>query len=348
MKNNIKFSICIPNYNYANYIGETIQSVLNQTYSNFEIIIADNSSEDESVAVAKSFDDSRISIFCNNYNIGFSPNLDKASQKAKGDYIILLSSDDIMYPNALEEYYNIISKYHATKENLILMSACNVINSKSKIIDAKNAMTGDVLKFLKKQNIKMSHNSKYHKFNGLFILNGLLSSTFQPAGQFLTTCFSKKLYDNVEGYNSILSIWPDAHFSHKLLFEDPLVLYTEKKLFGYRVHQQNNLAATESLSNIKALTDGYHLTILYPDSILKRIKLNQKLLKITFIKNMCISPSLISVLKGNFKKAFHYMAFAFASYPLITIRQWKTFVIFFAIPFTFIFKIFYKIWRFVK
>ena len=52
MKNNIKFSICIPNYNYANYIGETIQSVLNQTYSNFEIIIADNSSEDESVAVA--------------------------------------------------------------------------------------------------------------------------------------------------------------------------------------------------------------------------------------------------------------------------------------------------------
>ena len=46
---NIKFSICIPNYNYGSYIGETIKSVLNQTYENYEIIVVDNASTDDSI-----------------------------------------------------------------------------------------------------------------------------------------------------------------------------------------------------------------------------------------------------------------------------------------------------------
>ena len=59
------FSICIPNYNYGRYIGETIQSILNQTYQNFEIIVTDNASTDNSVKEIKSFVQtySPVSIF---------------------------------------------------------------------------------------------------------------------------------------------------------------------------------------------------------------------------------------------------------------------------------------------
>ena len=96
LDNNIKFSVCIPNYNYEKYIGKTIQSVLDQCYKNFEIIIADNASTDNSIKVVRSFKDDRIIIIKNNYNIGFSPNLDKATENASGDYLILLSSDDLM------------------------------------------------------------------------------------------------------------------------------------------------------------------------------------------------------------------------------------------------------------
>jgi len=67
------FSICIPNYNYAQYIGETIQSVLDQTCQDFEIIVADNASTDESVSVVEGFHDARIRLVRNRYNIVFAP-----------------------------------------------------------------------------------------------------------------------------------------------------------------------------------------------------------------------------------------------------------------------------------
>ena len=57
MQNTPFFSICIPNYNYARYVGETIQSVLDQSFQDFEVIVADNASTDDSVQVVRSFQD---------------------------------------------------------------------------------------------------------------------------------------------------------------------------------------------------------------------------------------------------------------------------------------------------
>ena len=333
-ENSIKFSICIPNYNYANYIGKTIQSVLDQSYGNFEIIIADNASTDDSISVVNSFNDDRISIQINNYNIGFAPNLEKATSKATGDFVILLSSDDIMNPGALEEYAKIIQNYNGAENQLIIMSGCDVIDSKGNLIGEKLPMTGDVLKFLRSEGLMLDINKEEYNFEGLYILKGLLSNRFQPAGQFLTTCFSKKLFDKVEGYNSILSVFPDAHFSHKMLFENPLVIYKNKKLFGYRIHNKNNLTDINNMSNIKSLTDCYHLTLLYSNELLDKLNLNDSLLKVTFIKNICILPSLHSLLRGGGKKSFQLIAFAFAAYPLITIKDFKTYILLLLFPLT--------------
>src|SRR5512142_3007624 len=97
------FSICIPNFNYARYIGETIKSVLDQTYPNYEIVVVDNASTDNSVEIVRSFGSDRIRLFQNEYNVGFAPNLDRAAMRALHPYIIMLSSDDLMRPTALEE-----------------------------------------------------------------------------------------------------------------------------------------------------------------------------------------------------------------------------------------------------
>src|SRR5215475_8759854 len=98
------FSICIPNYNYQHYIKETIASVLRQDFADFEIVVSDNNSSDDSVASVRGFVDSRISLQINSWNVGFASNLDRAATMARGERMILLSSDDVMGVGALATY----------------------------------------------------------------------------------------------------------------------------------------------------------------------------------------------------------------------------------------------------
>ena len=106
----MRFSICIPNYNYARYLGQTIQSVLDQQDVEFELLVSDNASTDNSVAIVHGFADSRIRLKVNACNVGFAGNLDRVAEMATGDYMIMLSSDDIMHPRALSTYQSIRAK----------------------------------------------------------------------------------------------------------------------------------------------------------------------------------------------------------------------------------------------
>ena len=96
-------SVCIPSYNNEKYITETIQSVLNQTYSNFEIIIVDDCSLDKTVEVIKLFSDERIVLYQNTVNMGMHGNWNKVLSLANGEYIKLLCGDDLIYPNCIAE-----------------------------------------------------------------------------------------------------------------------------------------------------------------------------------------------------------------------------------------------------
>ena len=106
--NNPLVSILIASYNGEKYIEESIQSVLNQTYSNFELIISDDCSVDNTVNIAHSFMsiDPRIKLFINDKNLGDYPNRNKAASYAKGMYIKYLDQDDIMYSHCLEVMVN--------------------------------------------------------------------------------------------------------------------------------------------------------------------------------------------------------------------------------------------------
>ena len=116
------FSICVPNYNYGHLINETIESVLAQTYGKFELIIVDNASTDNSLEVIKQYKDPRIRVYRNQYNIGFAPNLQRVTQYAQNEFINLLSSDDLMMPDALQTYADIIMEMPENRERLVLFS----------------------------------------------------------------------------------------------------------------------------------------------------------------------------------------------------------------------------------
>jgi len=99
----MKFSILIPSYNGASVIGDTLKSILSQSFSNYEIIVNDDCSTDKTEEVVRSFSDRRIKFFKNEKNLGYPGNLEEARKKADGEVIYLMGQDDILGANALDD-----------------------------------------------------------------------------------------------------------------------------------------------------------------------------------------------------------------------------------------------------
>ncbi len=98
-----KFSVVIPTYNMGNTIRQTINSIINQSYENFEIIIQDNNSRDNTKSIIESFSDSRIKYYKNHTNIGYARNLIEGYKNCNGDILYFVGADDIISKNALLE-----------------------------------------------------------------------------------------------------------------------------------------------------------------------------------------------------------------------------------------------------
>src|SRR5688572_8967364 len=106
----VKLSVCIPVYNCGPYIKEAIDSVLNQDFKDFELIIVDNRSTDNTVSIVKDYKDSRIKLIENDTNIGLLGNWNKAVSLATGQYIKLLPADDFIYPGCLKRQCEVLDK----------------------------------------------------------------------------------------------------------------------------------------------------------------------------------------------------------------------------------------------
>ena len=101
--NNHKVSIITPLYNSEKYIADAIDSVLHQTYTNFELIIIDDHSQDNSVNIVNRFKDERIQLLCLKENKGAGIARNKGIDMATGRYIAFLDSDDQWLPDKLDK-----------------------------------------------------------------------------------------------------------------------------------------------------------------------------------------------------------------------------------------------------
>ena len=96
-------SIIMPSYNTAEYIVDSITSVLSQTYKNWELLIVDDCSTDGTDEILKAINDIRIKYYKNSRNLGAAVSRNKALQEAKGQWIAFLDSDDLWMPEKLEK-----------------------------------------------------------------------------------------------------------------------------------------------------------------------------------------------------------------------------------------------------
>jgi len=110
LKQNSLVSVIMPVYNGASYLSETIESILNQTYKNFELLILDDLSSDNSVEIIRSFKDKRIKLFTNKNNQGYIAGLNFLVQKSKGEFIARNDQDDISLPERLYKQLKFFEK----------------------------------------------------------------------------------------------------------------------------------------------------------------------------------------------------------------------------------------------
>lgn len=102
--NNPLLSVLMTAYNREKYIAEAIESVLNSTFKDFELIIVDDASTDNTVSIASAYaaKDSRIKVYVNEKNLGDYPNRNRAATLAKGEYLKYVDSDDKILKDGLE------------------------------------------------------------------------------------------------------------------------------------------------------------------------------------------------------------------------------------------------------
>lgn len=104
-------SIMIPNYNHSRYLPECLSSALNQTYKNLEIVVLDNQSEDDSVAVAAQFVEKRVRVCRNAFNLLNGSYIVLAEHLTQGKYMMLLCADDFIRPEFIERAVTIMEEH---------------------------------------------------------------------------------------------------------------------------------------------------------------------------------------------------------------------------------------------
>ena len=234
----MKFSICIPNFNYGSYLGETIASVLAQTYPDLEVHVADNNSTDDSIAVLDAIDDPRVSYDRNNRNIGFAPNLDRAVAGTSGDRIILLSSDDLMKPDALETYCRVVDWLGDRGPSTILSSTCDVINRAGKVVGYLRPPPWCWTPADINWTLSATLGATVYEKSAVAVLERSLELMRNPVW-FASTAYPRAFYEEVEGYGGQGLINPDKEFHWRVISAAESVVFVDIPLFSYRVHPSN-------------------------------------------------------------------------------------------------------------
>lgn len=150
MKNSSKVSVLMNCYNSEQYIQNSIQSLINQTFDEWELIVWDDASTDNTLSIVNSFNDKRIKIYKNDLHIGLGLSRVKAQEYLKGEYISILDSDDIYEKDKLKKQ---IQAFNEDKNLSLVTSWYSIIDKKNKEInkirisnnlsEIKNKLYGD-------------------------------------------------------------------------------------------------------------------------------------------------------------------------------------------------------------
>lgn len=236
MNPNIKVSVIVPVYNVEDYICDTLNSLINQTLKEIEIICVDDCSTDSSYELLTSFKkkDNRIKILRNTKNEGVGYSRNKALKKAKGEYISFLDSDDWLNNKSLEELYN---KSSENNLDILMFKAITYYH------DSGNYVKTD---YYSMKNVK-----KY--FNKVFDYKKLDKYKLFKIPNCVWNKFIKRslITDNTISFPEGL-IFEDVPFFYKLMFSAKRMMITDDYYLFRRI-RDNSITTSYNIKFIDAV-----------------------------------------------------------------------------------------------
>lgn len=264
-KDNKKFnvSIALCTYNGEKFISEQLQSILNQTDKDFEIIIVDDMSTDNTVTVIKKFasNNSNIKLFINDVNLGFIKNFEKAISLCSGEYIFLSDQDDIWQENKIELFLKNIN------DNVLIYSDAILIDEFGKSLNKR---------LIHPRNLQKGNNNK------VFIFDNCISGN--------TLMFKRELLKyilpipNNISFHDVWIAFVASTFGKITYVNEPLTFYrryenqvTHKKKkiyknFLHRLKEKKEQQLKYSKKNLNNIKSFYKLEILKDESLIFLLK----------------------------------------------------------------------------
>jgi glycosyltransferase involved in cell wall biosynthesis len=140
-KGTVEISVIMTVYNGEKFLREAIDSVLNQTFQDFELIIIDDGSTDSTLKIINSYSDSRIRLIENIQNRGQSYSRNLGIKESKGEYVAIMDADDIMYPSRLEKQLDFLQ----SQNRIICFSWADIINETGEWVKLKTHISDSQL-----------------------------------------------------------------------------------------------------------------------------------------------------------------------------------------------------------
>lgn len=238
--NNPVVSVVIPSFNHEKYIEETIESILNQTFQDFEIIITDDGSSDKTLEKIKKFSDPRIELFIFKENQGACKALNHCINNSNGKYIAYISSDDVWELNKLEKQIKYLN------EN----PSIPVIFTYVKIIDENG----------------VEHLEKNHRYSTIFEQKNHDRSIWLNRFFYKGNCIChpsimirKDIYNDIGLYNERMGNLPDLDMWVRLCMKYNFNILDEK-LTRFRIRDdEKNVSGDKPATHIRSRFEKLHI-----------------------------------------------------------------------------------------
>ncbi|WP_223560016.1 glycosyltransferase [Chryseobacterium lathyri] len=234
MNENILVSIAIPLFNAEKFLSFTLDSILNQTYKNFELIITDDGSTDRSIEIVNLYNDPRIKLYIDGMNKGISFRLNQQIDLAKGKYFIRMDADDIMFEDRIEKQIKFLEN---NPDVDVVGSSAVIIGDDNEIIGYRSAY------------IPKSYDEALKK-----------STFIHPTVAGKTKWFRKYKYDEGLIGAEDFDLWlRSREFSVFQIIKEPLLFYRDPlkfklKTYNFRLKQQRKIFSKDNYlkkNNIK-------------------------------------------------------------------------------------------------